>query len=75
MSAYDPLILQLLGDTGGFTTGDIAARLSPRFGANNHQHSAYIRRQLLRLERDGFVKQMDDLKPVCWMAVIKEPTP
>ena len=64
---YDALILALLDGPGGYTTGDIAARCTPQFGHNKRTHSAFIRQQLLELQRAGKVRPMDDQKPVCWV--------
>lgn len=70
-------ILDLLGDGGGFTTGDIASRVNPDYGSNTRQQSAYIRSVLLEMLDEGLVQEMDDEKPVVWIrAKAKDaPTP
>ncbi|MGK2829182.1 hypothetical protein ACSI5F_03635 [Ralstonia pseudosolanacearum] len=63
---HERLILNVL-ENGAFTTGAIAQQVTFFYGSNRHQHSAYIRRLLLDLERRGFVRRLDDEKPVVWV--------
>lgn len=67
LTDYDKKILAVLNTEGGFTTVDVATKITPRFGSNNRQHSAAVRSWLCRLERNGLVRKLDDLKPVCWV--------
>lgn len=60
-------ILDALDTLGGFTTGQVAERVSPMFGHNKSTHSRAIRQQLLALKDAGLVREMDDQKPVCWI--------
>lgn len=66
MTDYDQKILDVLSTRGGFTTGDVAKRVMPMFGSNMHQHSGAVRSWLLRLEKSGLVRRLDNDKPVCW---------
>lgn len=65
--SYESQILAALDGPGGWTTGDIAKQCKPMRGNNRNQHSAFIRKVLLRLQIMGRVKPMDDQKPVCWV--------
>lgn len=67
MTGADMDVLCVLDGAGGFTTGDVAKRVSFRFGHNKRTHSAAVRAILLGLERQGLVKRMDDQTPVCWV--------
>lgn len=60
-------ILAELDAQGGFTTGQVAARVSPVFGHNRRTHSGAVRGWLLELKAAGLVREMDDQKPVCWV--------
>ena len=64
---YEQQILSILDVQGGFTTGNVAKKVTPRFGRNGHQHIGAVRSWLIDLEKKGLVKRMDDQKPVCWM--------
>lgn len=68
MSAdYRAKILAVLDTDGGFTTGQVARKVSPIFGVSQRQHSGAIRSWLLQLKADGLVRELDDQKPVCWV--------
>lgn len=71
MSEYERKVLNALAWFGGFTTGQVAERVSPMFGGNKRQHSAAVRSWLLGLEKKGLVKRLDDQKPVCWTRATK----
>lgn len=70
LSEYDKKILDALDTVGGFTTGGVARRVTPKFGNNNRQHSGAIRSWLVNLEKNGLVKRMDNQKPVCWIKML-----
>lgn len=61
-------ILELLDETAGSLTGDIARKV-PNIHCGPHAnriHSAWIRQDLLALKQRGLVIELDDQKPVCW---------
>lgn len=64
-------LLEALDEDGGFTTGDVTKRSQLSFGCNAHQRSGAARSFLMLMMRDGYVRQMDDLKPVCWVRTPK----
>lgn len=72
MTEWQIKLLHALVQVGGFTTGRVSERAwGERFGRNGKRiQSAWARRDLLRLEGMGFVRRMDDLKPVCWIRTI-----
>ena len=62
-------ILAVLGWGGGFVTGHIAAlvpSVSTR-GLSRHVQSAWVRRELLQMEKAGLIKRLDNQKPVAWV--------
>lgn len=69
MTDFEAQILAVLSGagSGGYTTGDIAARVGPLFGHNKRTHSGFIRTLLLAMQANGMVKPMDNLKPVVWV--------
>lgn len=67
LTEYHQKILAALDTDGGFTTGDVAKRVSPLFGHNTRTHSAAVRSWLLQLEQAGLVRRLDDQKPVSWV--------
>ncbi|BBA45405.1 TPA: hypothetical protein ACK3Q6_005539 [Burkholderia cepacia] len=69
LSDYDQKILVVLDTVGGYTTSDVGDRVWPEFGVNRRTASAAVRSRLLDLEAKGFVKRLDDEKPVCWVKV------
>lgn len=69
LTDYDKKILAVLDTEGGFTTARVVARITPRFGSNNRQHAAAVRSWLCRLERNGLVRKLHNLKPVCWVKI------
>ncbi len=77
LTDYECQILATLDTRGGTATGDVAQKVRPLFGSNMHQHSGAVRSWLLQLERKGFVRKLDDQRPVCWVktaaAVAEEP--
>ena len=66
-SEYHQKILAVLDTRGGFTTGDVAARVAPMFGHNRRTHSGAVRQWLLELKSAGLVCELDAQKPVCWI--------
>lgn len=69
LTEYDRKILAVLDTTGGFTTHYIAIRVEPAYCGNRRMHAGAIRSWLNWLEKVGYVRKMDDEKPVCWMLV------
>lgn len=67
MDTHIDKILAVLDTDGGFTTGDVAKRVTPIFGHNKRTHSHAIRSWLCDLQKRGLVKTLDDQKPVCWV--------
>jgi hypothetical protein len=61
---YENEILLVLSEVGGFTTGQIARKVSG--GSNPRRDTQLVRQVLLRLESACLVKKMDDQKPVAW---------
>ncbi|HCT05865.1 MAG TPA: hypothetical protein DIW86_10930 [Pseudomonas sp.] len=66
LSEYDRKVLAALAGPGALLTRDVAARVCPRFGTSQHQHSGAVRAWLLQLEKQGLVRRLDAEKPVCW---------
>lgn len=60
-------VLAQLDTDGGFTTGQVADRINPMFGHSRRTHSSAVRTWLLELKAAGFVREMDEQKPVCWV--------
>jgi len=67
LTEYEKKVLAALEWRGGMLTRDVADRVRPRFGNSQHQHSAAVRSWLMRLEKLGLVRRLDDKKPVCWV--------
>ncbi|CAB3627900.1 MAG: hypothetical protein J0I68_17780 [Achromobacter sp.] len=65
LTYYEKKVLAALSGPGALLTRDVADRVRPRFG-NQHQHSAAMRVCLVRLEKLGLVRRLDNEKPVCW---------
>ena len=64
---YEIPILKALNENGGFTTGYIAASFpSPFAHRSKREHSSDVRSWLLHMMGKGWVRPMDDQKPVCW---------
>jgi hypothetical protein len=61
-------VLGALDEQGGFTTGRIAKCLPRSFAGptRNRIFSKSVRRTLLALQDRGYVRTLDDQKPVCW---------
>lgn len=73
MTDWQIKLLRALAEVGGVTTGRLSelawgARFIGRKG--KRIQSAWARGDLLRLEGMGFVRRMDDLKPVCWIRTV-----
>jgi hypothetical protein len=69
LSDVDRCILELLSGNDGYATGPIARAVSRsvrQFGHNSRIHSAWVRLQLLDLQRNALVEALDDKKPVIW---------
>lgn len=66
LTEYDKKVLAALDGPGALLTRDVAARVRPMAGLNQHQHSGAVRSWLLQLEKQGLVRRLDDQKPVCW---------
>lgn len=65
--ADDIKILRALDERGGSTTGQVSVEVFPDPGDGGRQRmSAHVRRRLAELQRQGFVRHLDDQKPVCW---------
>ena len=70
--------LAALTEDAGFTTGQVAKRV-PNGHHNGHIHSAWVRGDLLEMEKLGLVRRLDDQKPGCWCrtaagtAALKDP--
>lgn len=64
---YDKQILAALDTQGGFTTGQVAKKVLPRFGHNARTHSGAVRSCLEALERQGVVARLDEQKPMFWI--------
>lgn len=65
--AYHAAILRVLADSigGGYLTRHIAKKI-PAFGHNGHTQSGATLSWLNELEREGFVKRLDNDKPIVW---------
>ncbi len=58
-------ILAALKEDGGFDTGHVASRVGA--GSSKRRRSQLMRVDLLRLQALGWVRPMDDQKPICWV--------
>lgn len=62
----DQEILNLVPENCGWGTAEIAHALPKKFGHNRRTNSGYVISKLLRLEKMGLVKRLDDEKPIAW---------
>lgn len=69
LSSHDRQVLNTLEDVGASTTRAIADQVGFRFGHNNHTQSAYVLGILRDLERHGYVRRLDEEKPIAWLRV------
>lgn len=61
-------LLQAIDAHGGYTTADVSSRCGIRYAQDNRRlRSAAMRSWLMALKRQGFVRYLDDQKPVCWV--------
>lgn len=60
-------ILAALDGQGALTTGQVRIRSGVYAGAGGRTASAWVRGELLSLEKKGLVAKLDDLKPDCWL--------
>ena len=67
LTKHERALLNLLDSHGGCTTQNISARMTDvSYGRTNRRlRSALIRAWLMALKRQGFVRYLDDQKPVC----------
>jgi len=56
-------ILAELDERGGFPTSKLS-RFA--FGGDGRQRGANAHYALVQMERDGLVRRLDEMKPVCW---------
>ena len=69
ISVHSAALVAVLDTVGGYVTGDVASKVLPTRDRNKRQHSMAVRAILLDLERHGWVRRLDDEKPVCWVGV------
>lgn len=69
LTEYHQKVLAVLDTEAAFVTGDVAKRVTPRFGHSNRTHSGAVRSWLLELEHAGLVKRLDDQTPACWLKI------
>lgn len=67
LTEYEQKTLEACEYEGGYATGGIAERVTPMFGHNRRTHSAFVRLQLLSLEKKGLVGKIDSEKPDIWV--------
>jgi hypothetical protein len=67
MSPEEIAILTALSEDGGRQTGQITQRSGAFLRLGKRIASAWVRNQLLYLEKQGFVARLDEEKPVCWI--------
>jgi hypothetical protein len=59
-------IINLVPEHCGWATANIAKALPTKFGHNRRTNSGYVLSHLLRLEKNGLVRRLDDKKPIAW---------
>lgn len=66
LGKHEIAILEALGEGSGFLTKRVVEKMDYHFSGNGRQRSGAVRSWLMALQKQGFVKYLDDQKPVCW---------
>lgn len=64
-------ILSALDEAVGWVTGDVARASKAYDRLGSRISSAWVRNELVAMEKDGLVGRLDDRKPVCWVAHLR----
>jgi len=69
LTEQDKMILNVLNTEHGSASGQIAKKVAFNLSENPRVHAAGIRSRLMELERKGFVKHLNNEKPVTWVKI------
>lgn len=64
LAAHENEVLRCLDDLGASTTRHIADQVRFRYGHTNQMQNSYVLGILRYLERKGYVRRLDDEKPI-----------